>query len=54
MVNFERVATLAQLLDGSPFAMPALSLLVLCGAICPIPGLFSSGLVAAGISPVAS
>ena len=44
------VETLAQLVEGSPFAMPALSLLVLCGAVCPVPGLFSSGLVAAGFT----
>lgn len=42
------VEALATLVDGSPFAMPALSLLVLLGAICPVPGLFSSSIVSSG------
>ena len=48
-MGFEAEALVA-LLQGSPFAMPALSLLVFCGAICPVPGLFSSSLVAAGFT----
>jgi len=40
----------ATLVEGSPFAMPALSLVVFIGAICPVPGLFTSGVIAAGFT----
>jgi uncharacterized membrane protein YdjX (TVP38/TMEM64 family) len=47
MPDSQWVESLALVVDG-PFAMPALSLLVFCGAICPVPMLFSSSVVACG------